>query len=142
MLHRSISLLLAFALLGVNLLSVDYDGGAFEGKGIETAVVYRATASKFDLGNELEAGASPTRYVALGEGQSVSAFEVPFTLISKYAAPPLYVPIALPAPFASRIHVHSISLICLSVPRSPPRQPTEVHSISLRAPPLSLTPFA
>ena len=89
MLFRRLSLFLAFVLLSANLLSVDFDGGAFEGKGIETAVLYHPCSAETAPapGNGQRANAAQARYTALGEGQSVSAFEVPFTLLAKYHVP-------------------------------------------------------
>ena len=140
--YRRLALLLAFVLLSANLLSVDFDGGAFEGKGIETAVLYLSPGVNATATKGQKASAAQARYTALREGQSVSAFEVPFTLISKNTAPLLHVSLTLPAIVAPRMFVLSLPLVCLTVPRSPPRPSTDLRSFSLRAPPLSLTPFA
>ena len=142
MLYRRLALLLAFVLLSANLLSVDFDGGAFEGKGIETAVLYLSPSVNATTTNRQKASAAQARYTALQEEQSVSAFEVPFTLISKYHVSLLHIPVTLPAFVFPRICVPVASLVCLTIPRSPPRPPTDLRSFSLRAPPLSLTPFA
>ena len=142
MLYRRLALLLAFVLLSANLLSVDFDGGAFEGKGIETAVLYLPSDAAIAADNWQNARAEQTRIFAPGEGQSVSAFEVPFTLMSKYVGPPLHIALTLPVLFIPCLCVPSVPLVCLSVPRSPPRPPTELRSFSLRAPPFPLTPSA
>ena len=142
MLRSRLALLLAFALLSVNLLSFDFDGGAFEGKGIETAILYLPSDAEIAVDNGQKACATQTRLVAPGEGQSVSAFEVPFTLISKHAAPPLHVALPLPVLFIPNVCTPCVPLLHLSVPRGPPRAPTDLRSFCLRAPPLSLTPSA
>ena len=121
MLYRRLALLLALALLSANLLSVDFDGGAFEGKGIETTVLYLPSSARTAPGNGQRENAARARYVAPGEEQSVAAFEVSFILISKYVAPSLHITLTLPAiPDLHAHHVQSVPLVCLSMPRSPP----------------------
>ena len=106
------------------------------------AVLHLSSGEETSVGNGQKARTAQTRLVTPGEEQFSSAFEVPFTLISKYAAPPLYVALTFPVLFIPCVCVPSVPLACLSVPRGPPRPPTDLRSFSLRAPPLPLTPSA
>jgi hypothetical protein len=138
---RLLPLIIAFALLSVNLLSVDFDGGMFEGKGIEKAFLPRSSGAEIDFAKEPHSG--QTRMSAPEEGETVSAFEVPFTLVGKHLTSSVYAIGTLPLSFTALITtVQHVPLLCPMIPRGPPRQPTDIRSFSLRAPPTLPLSFA
>ena len=138
MLRNWLALLLAFVLLSSNLLSLDFDGEAFEGKGIETAVLYFPSAAQKEAREMQSHSTSPTlKDASLEEGTQVVAFEVPSTLLSKFFVPLTFSLTApLPVRFMLSAPVLSEPLFCATTPRGPPPKPILFRSYSLRAPPV------
>jgi len=137
-----LSLLIGLTLLAANILSIDFDGEGFEGKGIDTTVLY--VPSAMDLAKAASPPAekdakSHAKYVPMGECQIVSAFEAPFTLVAKFRTPS--VPVLgtlLVIPQPPQLIVLSKPLLWLPVPRGPPWRPIDLYSSPLRAPPFTL----
>jgi len=134
-----LALLVAFALLSANLLSIDFDGEAFEGKGIDTAVLYFPSAVQKEAAasaKQSKPAVTSITYAPIGEGTQVFAFEVPFTLLAKYLVPLPHITAPLPVIFRFAAPVLSEPLICATPPRDPPPRPVILRFCLLRAPPL------
>lgn len=138
MLRNWLSLFLAFALLSANLLSIDFDGEAFEGKGIDTAVLHLPAAAQPEeraTATQRENDAPNAHYAPAEEGTRVFAFEVAFTLFAKYHVPLPSLVALLPVPFPLAAPTLSEPLLCAATPRGPPPKPIVFRSCFLRAPP-------
>ena len=140
MFQRWVSLVIAGTLLSAVVLSVDADGGAYEGKGIEEVVVYSAPCADAQRpaasASRLEETIAHIVSLSSCDGKTYFAFECLFLTVAqnRWAG---CLPALMPhSPLAPIVASRERSARRAET-RGPPRSPLILPPSGLRAPPCS-----